>query len=244
MNSGILYGIGVGPGDPDLVTVKSARLLAECQHVFVPKAKNTSDSLALAIAGRYLHKDVEIHKLIFPMSKSQSELDQHWAESAVAVSKVLENGQDACFLTLGDPLLYSTYIYLVRQLRTLLPAVQVVTVPGIMAVNAAAALAGVPLGEGKGTVTIVPSGESKAVRKALAGGGTVALMKIGKNLETILEILKDTGTLDKAILISRAGLENQRVVTDLNSLPDMNKPEIGYLSLILVPEYNWGKIED
>ncbi len=238
MNTGMLYGIGVGPGDPELITVKSARLLAVCEHVFVPKAKKTSDSLALSIASRYLKKGVEIHELIFPMSKSKTELKRNWSESAAAVSRVLESGADVCFLTLGDPLLYSTYIYLMRELRILLPEVQVLTVPGIMAINAASATAGFPLGEGDETVTIVPSSRPQAVREAVAGGGTVALMKIGKNLNPVLDILEETDTLDKAVLVSRAGLENQQVITDLKKLRKMNKPEIGYLSLILVHSGN------
>ena len=138
MKFGVLYGIGVGPGDPDLMTLKGARVLQGCRHVFVPKARSENGSIALAIAGRYLRADSLIHELVFPMSDDSGELSLHWAQAARSVADVVGMGEDACFLTLGDPLLYSTYIYLVRSLREQLPGLDVVTVPGITAFSAAA----------------------------------------------------------------------------------------------------------
>ena len=114
--TGTLYGIGVGPGDPELITLKGARVLGECRQVFVPKARGEGDSAALAIAGAHLRADAEIHELVFPMITDRKELARRWEESAGQVAAVLQAGEDACFLTLGDPLLYSTYIYLLRAL--------------------------------------------------------------------------------------------------------------------------------
>jgi len=140
MKRGTLYGIGVGPGDPELITVKGANILSRCRHVFVPKARDASDSLALAIAKRYLGSSSEVHELVFPMTSEREELSRRWGESAREIITVLENGVDACFLTLGDPLLYSTYIYLLREVRDRVPDIDVVTVPGVTAFSAAAAL--------------------------------------------------------------------------------------------------------
>ncbi len=156
MKRGTLYGIGVGPGDPELITVKGARILGQCRRVFVPKARTASESVALSIAGRYLKKDSQVQELVFPMTPDRMELSQRWEESAREITAVLETGEDACFLTLGDPLLYSTYIYLLRALRARLPGVEVVTVPGVPAFAAAAALTDFPIGEAKQPVTIVP----------------------------------------------------------------------------------------
>jgi precorrin-2/cobalt-factor-2 C20-methyltransferase len=235
MTIGTLYGIGVGPGDPELITVKGALLLAATRSVFVPKPNQDGDSLALSIARRYLRSDAEVTELIFPMATESAVLSERWTESAHRVAATLRKGEHACFLTLGDPMLYSTWIYLCRALGRVLPQAQTVTVPGITAVAAAAALTGVALGEGKSSLTIVPTAEQLGlVRQALATGGTVALMKVGKRLPEVIEAIAAHGALDRAVLVARAGLEGQRVQTDLGALRDQG-PEAGYLSVVLIP---------
>ena len=212
MSNGILYGIGVGPGDPELMTVKGARILASMAHVFVPKAKAAAQSRAFDIARSYLKGASEIHELVFPMTSDRAELARRWAESAEEVAAVLKAGHDCCFLTLGSPLLYSTYIYLVRALRTIIPDADVVTVPGITAVSAAAALTEFPLGEGSEPITILPAADDpKEIRRAIERGGTVVLMKIGKRLQAVLRVLEETGTIHQSVFVSRAGMEGQKV---------------------------------
>ncbi|MCY3023908.1 MAG: precorrin-2 C(20)-methyltransferase [Planctomycetota bacterium] len=234
MTPGTLYGIGIGPGDPDLITVKGASILSRCRHVFVPKARTASESLALSIAGRHVRPAAAVHELVFPMTTDEQELDQRWRESARQVAAVLTNGDDACFLTLGDPFLYSTYIYLMRALRQELPGAPIVTVPGVTAFSAAAALAGFPVGEKKSPVTIVPTSDDlDQIRRAIAAGGTVVLMKIGKRLPEILQVLEECGVLERSVLVSRAGLPKERVETDLRRLRQSGT-EAEYLAVILV----------
>ena len=234
MKFGVLYGIGVGPGDPDLMTLKGARVLEGCRHVFVPKARSENGSIALAIAGRRLRADSRIYELVFPMSADSGELSRRWAEAARSVSDVVSTGEDACFLTLGDPLLYSTYIYLVRALREQLPGLEVVTVPGITAFSAAAALAEFPIGEGKQMVVIIPvSDDLDVIGKALTEAGTVILMKVGRRLDKVLDFIEQAGFLDRAVYVARAGLEGQQVEVDLRKLR-RHKQEADYLSLLLV----------
>lgn len=234
MKRGTLYGIGVGPGDPDLITVKAVGILESCPHVFVPKARHEGGSVALGIAEKYINGEAEIHELIFPMTTDRSELEVCWEESARAVAKVLESGSDACFLTLGDAFLYSTYIYLIRALRNLIPDVEIVTTPGVTAFSAAAALAEFPIGEAKELVTIVPTADNPdQVKQALSQSGTVVLMKIGKRLERILDLLDDSGALERSVLVSRAGMRGQRIVKDVRSVRG-DKEDAGYLSVILV----------
>jgi precorrin-2/cobalt-factor-2 C20-methyltransferase len=240
MKKGTLYGIGVGPGDPDLITVKGAKILAACAHVFVPKTASDRESVALSIAAKHTRAGAAIHEIIFPMTADRSELKTRWEESARLVAEVLETGADACFLTLGDAFLYSTYIYLLRALRSRMPDLEVVTIPGITAFSAAAALAEFPVGEAKETVTIVPTADDlDEVRRAISGGRTVVLMKIGKRLGRILDLLEDLGALGRSVFVSRAGMHNQRIESDLSNLK-REKTEAGYLSIILVR----GKSED
>ena len=234
MKPGTLYGIGIGPGDPELITLKGARLISACRNLFVPKARTASESVALAIARPLVGPEAKIEELLFPMTADCEELSAKWDAAAARVAAVLAAGEDACFLTLGDPLLYSTYIYLLRALRRRLPGLKAVTVPGIMAFGAAAALAEFPVGEGRETVTIVPAADDlSAVRQALTQGGTVVLMKIGKRLPEVLGLLDAEGLLEKSVFVSRATMEDERIETDLRRLK-AEGPEAGYLSIILV----------
>lgn len=234
MTWGTLYGIGIGPGDPELVTLKGARLIALCRHVFVPKARTAADSIAMTIARTYFRKDAAVRELVFPMTADDRELSERWNESAGLVAAVLAEGDDACFLTLGDPLLYSTYIYLLRALREIHPGVKTLTVPGITAFGAAASLTEFTVGEAKEPVTIVPSTDDlQAVRRAIDCGGTVIIMKIGKRLREVIALLKEKDLLGQGVFVARAGMAGQRIETDMRNL-DPGDPETGYLSIILV----------
>ena len=234
MSLGTFYGMGVGPGDPELLTVKAASILGCCPHVVVPKAKAEGGSVALEIAGRYVHGGAIIHELVFPMTMDKVELSRSWKESAQTIAALLQTGEDVCFLTLGDALVYSTYIYLLRELEAIVPDVEVVTVPGITSFSAAAALTGFPLGEGKEPITVVPTADDlTAVRRAVEAGGTVVLMKVGKRLGDILDLLEETGVIDDAVFVQRAGQPTQRIELDLRKLRGADA-EAGYLSVILV----------
>jgi len=234
MTTGTFYGIGVGPGDPELLTLKAAAVLSRCRHVFVPKAKMSADSVALEIAKRHLGKNAEVHELLFPMLTDREELSRHWSEAAAQIVPLLQAGEDACFLTLGDPLLYSTYIYLLRELKQQLPDANIVTVPGITSFCAAAALTQFPIGEGKTPVTIVPTADDlESVRRAVKAGGTLVLMKVGGRLQEILNLLEEAGLIDRAVFVARAGQEGQQIETDLRKLKQTDA-KTGYLSIILV----------
>ena len=234
MSIGTFYGIGVGPGDSEWVTVKAARILAKCRHVCVPRSRVAADSVALEIARPHLPTDAIIHEITFPMSSDVATLHQSWQQAAQEVYAILKTGEDCTFLTLGDALLYSTYIYLLRELRQLDAAVPVVTVPGITAFSAAAALTNFPIGEGKQLVTIVPAADDLApFRRALDGGGTVVLMKVGKRLQKVLDELDRRGLIEKSVFVSRAGMPDQRVEIDLNNLRGASE-ETGYLSIMLI----------
>jgi precorrin-2/cobalt-factor-2 C20-methyltransferase len=241
MKSGILYGIGVGPGDPDLITVKGAAILRECAHVFVPRAPHEPESLAYRIASKHISPDAEIHPLVFPMTRARSELEAKWRDSAREIVQVLKKGEDACFLTLGDPMLYSTYVYLLGALTETAPEIRVVTIPGITAFSAAAARAGFPIGQGKLPVVVVPTAENtEDVRRGLEMAGTVVLMKVGARLQSMIDLLESTGHIGKSVFVSRVGLDAERVEKDLRNLKGAEE-KTGHLSTILVDA---GRCED
>ncbi len=233
--AGTLYGIGVGPGDPEWLTVKAVRVLAGCRHVCVPQSRRAAESVALDIARPHLRVDAEIHRIVFPMSTDAAERDASWRRAAETVRGILARGDDCCFLTLGDALLYSTYVYLLRALREIAPDTRAVTIPGITAFSAAAALTETPIGEGKGRVTIVPASDDPAqVERALDEGGTVILMKIGARLPAVLHMLEARRLLDRAVFASHVGLPEQRIETDVTRLREAEDERTGYLSLMIV----------
>lgn len=234
MKNGIFYGIGVGPGTPELLTIRGRELLKTCPHVFVPKARIKSESVALTIAGKFVGPSAVVHEVVFPMVADREVLESHWDECAKQIAEVLIAGHDACFLTLGDALLYSTYIYLVRALKRIVTDIEVSTVPGINSFSAAAALTGFPLGEGKKPLMVVPAGEDlDTVRHALDHDWTVVIMKVGARLQEIIGMLDERGLVDSAVFVARAGLEGERVETDLRKLTGADE-KTGYLSVIIV----------
>lgn len=168
------------------------------------------------------------------MVSDRAELESHWDECANAIAETLRSGEDACFLTLGDALLYSTYIYLVRALKRLLPDARIVNVPGVNSFSAAAALTGFPLGEGKKPLLVIPAGDDlDATRNALDQDNTVVIMKVGDRLPAIIEMIEERGLMDSAVFVARAGLDGERIETDLRALKGADD-KTGYLSVIIV----------
>ncbi len=232
--TGKFYGLGVGPGDPDLLTLKAVRVLQDCQVVFVPRARTGQGSRAREIAGLHIGQGSEVVELVFPMTKDSEKLEESWRVSVDRVAAVLMSGRNAAFLTLGDPMLYSTYIYLLKGLRKALPTLEIETVPGITSITAAAALADFPIGEGDEKVVIVPaSGDIGDLEELLDRFDTVVLMKVARNLQRIIDLLEEKELLGSAVLVSRAGFPEQRVVKELLKLRGSDD-EAGYLSTILI----------
>lgn len=234
MNYGTFYGIGVGPGDPELITVKGMNILSRCKLVFVPKSRKKGESVARKIAIEYIRDDAEIREVLFPMVEDKDVLRKHWDDSATEILSALSSGEDACFLTLGDTLLYSTYIYLARALRAKAPALNIITVPGITAFSAAAALTDFCIGESRNPVTIIPTSDDlEQLDRSLDGKGTIILMKVGKRLPAILPMLERKNLLKSSVFVSRAGLEGEKIITDLSTIQNVDE-KTGYLSIILV----------
>jgi precorrin-2/cobalt-factor-2 C20-methyltransferase len=231
---GTLFGVGIGPGDPELVTVKGARLLGSCPHVVVPKAAEASQSVALRIVQSYLIPETQIHELVFPMVVQQDALQAKWQESAAYVAALLAKGEDVCFPTLGDTFLYSTYIYLVQALLAIAPDTRIETVPGVTAFSAVAARMCFPVGKGKHPVTIVPSADDFAtLDTALKTNGTLVIMKVGKRLDAILDKLEEHNVLEKSVFAAHVGMADEHLETDLRKLRGTGD-KTGYLSIILV----------
>ena len=214
--SGKFYGIGVGPGDPELITMKAVNILKSADVVAVPESSKEKGSVALDIARPYLRDGVEMLTLTFPMIRDVAAKQRIREENAQKVLAEIQQGKTIAFLTLGDPMLYSTYIYLLRELQAIDREARVVTVPGVTAFSAAAALTNRPVGEGKQLVTIVPASDDfTQLAEALDRGGTVVLMKVNKSFGKLVSLLEDMGLLSKAVYVSRCGTDKEKIIRDL-----------------------------
>ncbi len=230
--TGILYGIGIGPGDPKLLTVRAKEILDMVDTIFVPKAKDDGRSYARSIIEKATSKSKNFIELTFPMTKDQKKLKSYWLRAAQSIVRELKKGKTAAFVTIGDPFIYSTYIYLLKTLRNNFPGIEVETVPGITAFNAAAASSGLPLVKADEKLAILPvTNNLKGLKKTLREFDTVVLMKIGLKLDRVICILKKMKLIKNSVLVSHAGRANEKIIRDLSSLQDK---KLGYLSVIIV----------
>ena len=230
---GRLYGIGLGPGDPELITMKASRLLGRLLHVFAPKADERGASIARSIARMHTAPDTQFHELIYPMTRNAEVLRQHWQAAAKSVVELLATGTDAGFVTLGDPMLYSTCTYLTRAVREQCPSVEVEIVPGVTSFCASAALTEFVLGEQGSMLLVAPAPNSHdELRELTRRGGRLVLMKVGARLPQLVEWVRAAGLLPRARLVSRAGLPGQQIVKDLAAVEDLGA--LGYLSILLI----------
>ena len=229
---GTLYGLGVGPGDPELLTIKAARIIGEVDMVFTAASPGNDYSLAQRIAGPHLKPGLEIRRLDFPMVGSGPALAAAWRANAEEIAAVLKSGRSAAFLTLGDPSTYSTYSYVLPYLNELVPPDRVVTVPGITSYQLAAARSNQPLVSGLESLTIISGVEDpENFGELLDLSDNVAILKTYRSFDGILEMLKNKGLLNRAALYSKVGLPDEEIRTDLAERPVTTPP---YLSLMIV----------
>jgi precorrin-2/cobalt-factor-2 C20-methyltransferase len=230
---GTLYGIGVGPGDPDLLTLKAVKVLKEVSHVFAASSSKNDYSLARDIVKSHLALDIPVDQLAFPMTFDSNHLEDAWQANCEKVVEILQQGKNVAFLTLGDPLTFSTFIYLMRKIRLRLPGVNVTTIPGVTSFQAAAACANVPLAEGEEVITIISGAKGQTrLREVVEFSDNVILMKTYKQFPQILAQIEEAGLKDRCCFISRCGLEGEIVERDFAKMVEMKQPH--YLSLMIV----------
>ena len=227
--TGTFYGIGVGPGDPELLTVKAIETLKIIDVLIAPKTEKKSDSVALSIAQPYLKSSVEIIYQTFPMVRDFAEETEIFEANKEEILELLRGGKNVGFATLGDPMFYSTYIYIFRLLKSC--GVKIVTIPGVPAFLAIAAQIGRPIVFGNDILTIIPAtAELDAIKNSLACADSTVLMKVYKNFPEVVDALKSHGMIEDAVLVSRCGLDDEKIITDVAAHKDEH---LNYLSTIL-----------
>jgi precorrin-2/cobalt-factor-2 C20-methyltransferase len=227
--AGVFYGVGVGPGDPELLTVKAVRVIREADIIIAPQTEKKEDSTALAIAKPYLKENVTIVKMVFPMVFHRETLSGAWEDNKNTILELLAAGKKVIFLTLGDPMFYSTFIYIFHLLENCDYPIE--TIPGVPAFCAIGSKYGYPLAEGNDILSVIPATiPEERMDQVLAMADNVVLMKVYKNCRQVVEKLKRHGLAEHAVMVSRCGLADEQVMRDLTDIGDQ---KTNYLSTIL-----------
>ena len=215
---GKFYGIGVGPGDPELLTLKGKRILEEADIIATPKTKGDKESTALHIVSAFT-KGKEILELVLPMTKDHSKLEEAWAAGARQIIELLAQGKSIAFITLGDPSLFSTFMYVFRPVKEAGFPWEVV--PGINAPSATAARLGCGLSDWKESLAIMAATtDIEAVEETIKTHDNTVLMKGAGKWQEIANVLKKLGLTEKTMAVERCTMENERIFTDINDMPE------------------------
>lgn len=229
----VIYAVGVGPGDPELLTRKAERIIRQCPVICAPTGAADAASYALSIVEHLLDRSSqEVITRVFPMMKKGPELEAAWEEVASEVIERIDNGQDVAFITIGDPCLYSTFLYIYRIIREKRADIPVEIIPGISSINAAAAAAGIPLGIAGERIAILPATyENEELKKTLSEFDTIVLMKVSRVFERVYGLLVEMGLDKSSVFVRRVGSPQQEVSFDLSTLVGR---ELDYLSMLIV----------
>ena len=224
--TGTLYGVGVGPGDPELMTLKAHRLIASAEIVAYP-APDSGDSFARSIAAAAIRDGATEIPMIVPMRADRFPAQDVYAKSAEIIAAHLEAGRDVVTLCEGDPFFYGSFMYLFARLSQKFPTE---IVPGVSSLTACAAALSRPLTARNDVLTVIPGPAPEfTIRKRIEGAQAVAIMKVGRHIRRLRTIVKEMGLLDRAGYVERATLPDQRVM----KLADAPDPA-PYFSMILI----------
>ncbi len=222
---GILYGVGVGPGDPELLTLKARRILSKADVLAIPE-RGAGEHTALAIIGDLAEGKERLY-CSTPMIRDRARLAAAHDKVASDVAGLLEQGKTVAFITLGDPAVYSTYMYIHRRVAAM--GYEARVVPGVTSFCAAAAELGRPLCEGSERLLIVPASH-KDVSDCMAVDANLVFMKAGKELGRLREKLEEADLLESASLVENCGMEDERIYPGFAGAPE----DSGYFSVVLV----------
>lgn len=227
---GTLYGIGVGPGDPDLLTMKAVLLIRETPVIAVPVTQPDGESYALSIASDLLQPDRTVLKLHFPMLRDVQARSRKRREAVAQIAAHLEAGRNVAFLTEGDPMLHSTFGYVLEHIPE---RYSVEVVPGVTSITAAAADAMQPIVKAGERLAVLPAAfeDTAALKSILASFDTVVLMKVHSVLGEVLDLLDELEIAKRAVVVEQASHPAGRVCRDVRALRNQS---VHYLSLMIV----------
>ncbi|MBI2979987.1 MAG: precorrin-2 C(20)-methyltransferase [Chloroflexi bacterium] len=230
---GRLYAIGVGPGDPELITIKAGRLLSRLPVIFVPQRDETSPGYARSIIAELVREpEQKVIGLVFPMVRDNKQLATYWEKAAETMWWHLKQGQDCAFVNEGDPYLYGTAVHVLETLRATHGEVEITVVPGVPSINAAAAQAALPLAINDERVAILSGHcEDSVIAETLEHFDTIVFLKVNSAFGRLLDTLERLKLIEKCVYISKCTTEDEEIVRDIRQLKGR---KLDYLSLLIV----------
>jgi precorrin-2/cobalt-factor-2 C20-methyltransferase len=214
--------VGCGPGDPDLLTVKAVDRIKEAQIIFAPTSKIGKPSIALSIVQKYLKEDVTTVDLVFPMTKDKDLLKTQWKDNAGQLARSVLDGKRTVYLTVGDPSLYSTWIYMHREMVKNYKNIEIEIIPGIPSMFAFAAGARISLAEGEETVGIVPACyDMDRIRRTASSCDNLIFLKDGHYFDSVIQMLSEAGFDDESRIIIAQDVSSNSEIMKTSKLGDL-----------------------
>jgi len=234
-----LIGIGVGPGDPELLTVKAVKAIQNADIIMCPASKEDRPSIALSVVDSLIDKskNQEIVKLIFPMTKDQDVLKETWKRNAKIMAETVQSGKNVVYLTVGDPFLYSTWIYMHKDLTEKFPEMNISVIPGIVSMFTFASKVGVSIAEGAEKVAIIPSCyDLSSVKEIAKNSESMIFLKDGRYFDQVIDVLKESGFPDDSIFAIGQDLGTENEIIRKMTLGEVNDDTLTtkYFSILVV----------
>lgn len=225
--TGKLYGIGVGPGDPELLTLKAHRLLTNASVVAYP-APDSGDSFARSIVAQFMKPEQREIPIVVPMRVERFPAKSVYDQAAIEIASHLDSGEDVVVLCEGDPFFYGSFMYLFERLAH---NYECEVVPGVSSMMASAAAFGRPLAARNDVLTVVPAPlEDEKIKTHLASSNALCFIKVGRHLDRVRSLISDAGLLEQSAYLERVTLPNQK----LSPLADVDETAAPYFSMILI----------
>ncbi len=229
--NGIFYGVGVGPGDPELITVKAINVIKKADIIVAPKTDKNDKSIALNIVKEYINSSTEIIIQTFPMTNENAKKEEAWERNKNEILDFLKKGKSVVFLTLGDPMIYGTYIYILKLLKN--DKYPIITIPGIPSFCDIASKSNISLAEGEEILRIVPATASESkLDEAINSKDNLVLIKVYKNKDLIIDKLAKAKNINELVMVNNSGLPDQEIFTGIDEI--MSKDNINYLSTMII----------
>ena len=233
-----LFCVGCGPGDPELLTIRALNLITEADVIFVPTSKLDKPSIALSIVAKYIKETTKIINLVFPMVKDKDALKDYWKKNTLEISQMVRTGKKTLYLTVGDPSLYSTWIYIHRELKKNHKDIEIEIIPGITSIFAFAAESKLSLVEGNEHLSIVPACyDLNKVKNTVKASDTIVFLKDGRYFDNVIDMLSDSGFGEETQIAIAQDVSTKENILEIKHLKDLKgkkQPSQKYFSIMVV----------